>query len=203
MLLTCSPRLKKHIQGGASVFDSISADDLIMAFFPCIYFEAMQMSYYSFDTNNLRKKSVKEKSEIVINRIKERERFYILLHKLVAIANIRGLRLIIENPATPPHYLLFTQNFHKPTFIDNNRMLRGDHFVKPTAYWFFNCEPTHGFSLQKDKQRNIINKCKRGVRAGICSEERSAISPDYARNFICDFIIGKEQIISQKSLFDL
>ena len=33
-------------------------------------------------------------------------------------------------------------------------------------------------------------------------EERSMISPDYARNFICDFVIGKEQPESQLSLFD-
>lgn len=29
------------------------------------------------------------------------------------------------------------------------------------------------------------------------------ISPDYARNFICDFILGKEQEISEKLLFNL
>lgn len=38
-------------------------------------------------------------------------------------------------------------------------------------------------------------------QAGICSEDRSMISPDYARNFICDFILGKEQLGSQLSLF--
>lgn len=194
--------IEKAYSGEASIFDAITTDDLIMAFFPCIYFESMQMPYYSLDTNNLRKKNLSEKHRIVIERIKNREKFYLLLHKLVAIANIRGLRLIIENPATPPHYLLFTQNFPKPTFIDNNRMLRGDYFVKPTAYWFFNCEPTHGFTYQRDKKQKIINKCKSGVKAGICSEERSMISPDYARNFICDFIIGKCQTITQPSLFD-
>lgn len=110
--------------------------------------------------------------------------------------------MIIENPATTPHYLLFTQNFMKPTFIDKNRMRRGDFFVKPTAYWFINCEPTYGLSLQMDKKQKIIAKCKSGAKAGICSEERSMISPDYARNFICDFIIGKEQSISQPQLFD-
>lgn len=31
------------------------------------------------------------------------------------------------------------------------------------------------------------------AHAGICSEERSMIHPDYARNFICDFILGREQ----------
>lgn len=144
-----------------------------------------------------------EKHEIVIDRIKKRERFYILLHKLVAVCNIKSLRLIIENPATQPHYLLFTQNFIKPTFVDNNRMLRGDYFVKPTAYWFVNCERTHGFTEQKDKKKKLIRNCKKSVKAVTCSEERSMISPDYARNFICDFILGIEQQPKQLTLFDL
>ena len=95
-----------------------------------------------------------------------------------------------------------TQNFLKPTFIDKNRMLRGDWFVKPTAYWFFNFEPTYGFTLQNDKEQKIINNCKSAPEAGLCSEERSLISPDYARNFICDFIIGKRQECSQQIEFD-
>lgn len=36
-----------------SIFDNISKDDLIIAFFPCIYFEAMQANYYSMRCNNL------------------------------------------------------------------------------------------------------------------------------------------------------
>lgn len=185
-----------------SIFDRIKKEDLIMSFFPCIYFEAMQMPYYSYNSYNTRKKDVREKHEIVIDRIMKRERFYILLHKLVAVCNIKRLRLIIENPATQPQYLLFAQNFIKPTFIDNNRMLRGDYYVKPTAYWFLGCERTCGLSKQKDKKQKIIKNCKSGVRAGICSEERSMISPDYARNFICDFILGIEQQQKQLSLFD-
>ena len=128
--------------------------------------------------------------------------FLILLYKLCCIVEVRNLRLIIENPATTPQYLLFTQNFVKrPTFIDKDRMQRGDFFKKPTAYWFFNCKPTNGSSIQNDKEQKIIGKCKGGVKAGICSEERSMISPDYARNFICDFILGKKQNISQLTLF--
>lgn len=38
-------------------------------------------------------------------------------------------------------------------------------------------------------------------KAGLCSEARSLISPDYARNFICDFILGREQKISEPRLF--
>ena len=81
-------------------------------------------------------------------------------------------------------------------------MERGDYFQKPTAYWFFNLEPTHGFSVQNDKTQRTILNSKSAKEAGLCSEERSMISPDYARNFICDFILGKQQPELQQSEFD-
>jgi hypothetical protein len=90
---------------------------------------------------------------------------------------------------------------YKPTIIDENRQLRGDYFVKPTGFWFWNCNPTSGFTEQYDKEKKIISKSKSAAQAGICSEERSMISPDYARNFICDFILGKEQVGTQLSMF--
>ena len=37
---------------------------------------------------------------------------------------------------------------------------------------------------------------------GQAAEERSMISPDYARNFICDFILGKPQPEICPTLFD-
>ena len=36
-------------------------------------------------------------------------------------------------------------------------------------------------------------KSRGAEQSGLCSEERSMISPDYARNWICDFVIGKDQ----------
>ena len=89
-----------------------------------------------------------------------------------------------------------------PDVKDTNRMLRGDYFSKPTGYWFFNCSPTHGFTEQCDKKRKKVHDLRSGAEAGLCSEERSMISPDYARNFICDFILGKEQVGSQLDLFN-
>jgi hypothetical protein len=80
-------------------------------------------------------------------------------------------------------------------------MERGDYFRKPTAYWFFNCEPTHGFSRQNDKKQQVVWDKKGAKRAGLCSEERSLISSDYARNWICDFVIGKDQHL-EPVLFD-
>lgn len=38
--------IEKAYDGAASIFNGITKDDLIMAFFPCIYFEAMQANYY-------------------------------------------------------------------------------------------------------------------------------------------------------------
>lgn len=189
-------------EGKPSLFDKIGGGDLIFAFFPCIYFESLQMTYYTNNCNNNRKQG-KAKFDVILDRIDKREKLYKLLYKLIGVVEIKGLRLIIENPATQPHYLMFPQNFYcKPSLIDKNRMLRGDYYIKPTAYWFINCEPTHGRSFQKDKEKKTIMKAKRGKEAGLCSEERSLISPDYARNFICDFVIGREQKHSIKTLFD-
>lgn len=85
-------------------------------------------------------------------------------------------------------------NFLKvPDVVDMNRRQRGDYYQKPTAYWFWNCKPTSGKSYQNDKPKKTIMDSKGASRAGLCSEERSMISPDYARNFICDFILGKTQ----------
>jgi hypothetical protein len=67
-----------------------------------------------------------------------------------------------------------------------------------------NCQPTYGKSYTKPEKKKIVAKSASGIEAGICSEERSLISPDYARNFICDFIIGKVQArISEPLLFDI
>lgn len=193
--------IEKAYDGEASIFDNITSNDLIMAFFPCVHFEAMAMMYYDMSTANIRKMDKSKSYDKVIGKIMRREYFYILLWKLYALCDIRMLRLIIENPATQPHYLLSFQNFIKPTIIDKNRRLRGDYFKKPTAYWFVNCKPTYGNTIQINKNVKNVLCCKRGKEAGICSEERSMISPIYAKNFICDFILGKENEFTQKTLF--
>lgn len=185
-----------------SIFDKITQNDLIIAFFPCIYFETIQQLYYALAKNEFRNKPKTLQIKYAMDRLDKRTEFHKLLYKLLYIAYSRNLRLIIENPATAPNYLITGQNFPTPTIIDKNRMLRGDFFKKPTAYWFFNCEPTYGESYQNDKEQKFINKCKSSPKAGLCSEERSMISSDYARNFICDFILGKVQkTTAQQRLF--
>ena len=178
----------------ASIFDSINpCQDLVIAFFPCIYFETIQQLYFCLAKNDMQKKPKTNQIEYAIDRLEKRTMMHKLLYKLTWLSYKMNFRMIIENPATVPNYLISGQNFPTPTIIDKNRMLRGDFFKKPTAYWFFNCKPTNGFTLQNDKVQKRIQDCKRSKGDGLCSEERSMISPDYARNFICDFIIGKVQ----------
>jgi len=187
--------------GKPSLFDDITKDDLIMAFFPCIYFEAMSMMAFSWGCTNYRKLSIVERTDKIIERERNRTKFYTLLLKFVRVCMDKKIRMIFENPWNEQHFLKQGNFIKNPSFVDNNRMLRGDYFIKPTAYWFFNCEPTYGCTIQNDKKKKTIMSSRGSKKAGLCSEERSMISPDYARNFICDFIIGKEQKNTQLELF--
>ena len=186
--------------GRPSLFDRVGGEDLIIAFFPCIYFCASSQMAMYWGYRNYQKLTEREATEQILARVKNREQFFGLAVKMMTIAKERGLRLIMENPWSEQTYL--KANFVvAPTMVDSNRRLRGDYFEKPTAYWYVNCTPTHGFTEQMDKEKKRVNDCKRGKSAGICSEERSMISPDYARNFICDFILGKEQLGTQLKIF--
>ena len=172
-----------------------------MAFFPCIYFETIQQLFFSLESRNLDKLTITEKIQFALDRLEQRTYFHKILYKLLFVCHDRGLRLIIENPATVPNYLISGQNFPPPTFIDKHRRMRGDWFDKPTAYWFVNCEPTNLESYTHQTEKRTILHRPPGEKAGICSKERSLMSPEYARNFICDFIIGKKQENTQPTLF--
>lgn len=182
------------------MFQLVTKDDLIMAFFPCIYFTCMSQMLMSWTHKNYKKYSTKEKADAILDRSAKREKFFRLAVMFHAVCYQNGLRMIMENPWSEQTFL--KQNFiTNPALVDTNRLLRGDYYVKPTAYWYVNCEPTHGMSLQpRKKGRNICQVEPNGM-PGICNEERSLISPDYARNFICDFVIGREQLGSQMGLF--
>ena len=186
--------------GKPSLFDNITPDDLIMAFFPCIYFSALSQMCFFWGCINYRTKTVHEKTDMILERSKNREKFFALAVKMLATAQERGLRLIMENPWSEQTYL--KANFVlPPALVDMDRTKRGDYFTKPTAYWYINCEPTSGKSYQRNKEHKTHDSTRGSSMAGICSEERSMISPDYARNFICDFILGKPQQHTELTLF--
>lgn len=177
-----------------SIFDFFTKDDLILAFFPCTYFCGHNELFFSGTNYNFRQLTKAEMIDKIIDRARERNNYYIKLLKLCKIVEERGLKMIVENPYNAHHFWRF--NFpYKPAVIDMNRRLRGDYFKKPTQYLFVNCEPAGKVSLQMDKPMEyVMEKC------GI---ERSLISPDYARNFICDHILGIDSGNTQPTLFNL
>ena len=187
-------------EGKPSLFDKITKDDLIVAFFPCIYFSCLSSLWFGLDHHDYKNWDLKRKFDYMLDRSQKRTAFFETLYKFVFICLDRGLRMIMENSWSENHFLKFGY-LKPPTIVDNNRLLRGDCYKKPTAYWFWNCENTYGESYQQPKKVKRIVEGKKHPIAGMCSEERSMISPDYARNFICDFILGKKQTSGQLSLF--
>lgn len=183
--------IRSAYNGKPSLFDNITKDDLIMAFFPCIYFSQQNTTFFDATNINWKYDTTQEKSDKVIERSRQRQMFYETALMMFTVADVRGLRMVVENPWSTVHYL--HNNFpYKPSLIDKDRRRRGDYFSKPTQYWFINCEHTVGYSYQKPTVIKTVNGLT-GHSGSFCDEDRSLISPDYARNFICDFILGKTQ----------
>lgn len=192
-------------EGKPSLFDRITKDDLIMAFFPCIEFSAVAQMWFSEGQRDYRKWDTKRMIDYMLAKSKARSYMFDLLYKFVGVCKIRGIRMIFENPWCLQTYLKTTVFIKRPDVVDKDRTKRGDFRVKPTAYWFWNCEPSHCFSTERP-HREVKNhsQLKKAPKAGLCSEERSMIEPAYAHNFICDFIIGGGQTLvpQQCDMFD-
>jgi len=186
-------------RGGVSVFDDITPDDLIIAFFPCIYFcGSNNPPLFNGSAYHL---PILPTIKHIIKRNRDRAYFYELLMKLCYVVYARGFKMVFENPYDDSMCYLKNNFILKPAVYDKDRSLRGDYFKKPTGFWYVNCEPTYGESLQPNNKTKTVRSLPSGKGDGLCSEERSMISPDYARNFICDFILGKKQNIGQLQLF--
>lgn len=193
-------------EGGGSIFDKITKDDLIMAFFPCIYFCNIAELNQRIGPIGLRNKDLHKLRVWQLEQSMNRQKYYEYALKMTDIVECRGLRMVVENPWHVTNYTHLWW-FNKPSIIDYDRTRRGDYFIKPTAYWFVGCNPTHGETISNCKESDRIHltngtsgnkwkhkdvKLARPSHArGTCSEERSIMSPVYARNFICDFILGK------------
>jgi hypothetical protein len=177
------------VENKPSIFDSISQDDLILAFFPCIRFENQIMLLFRGQNHGQRNWSLEQKMLYDMNLLDELNTMYKYVNYLFLICIRRGLKLVMENPYSEEHFLR-RYWCYLPAIIDRDRRENGDYFKKPTAYWFLNCEPQHGYTLQPRRDTKTVLDAKPNAKAGICSKERSEIAPEYAYNFICDQILG-------------
>lgn len=185
------------MRGGQSIFDKISQDDLIMAFFPCVRFENQIMLHFRGQSNGMQKWSLKKKMLNCMRLQKELTEMYTLVNKMFIVCMDRGLKLIMENPYSEEHYLR-RYWCYQPSVIDLDRRERGDYFKKPTQYWFLNCEPSNNFIFEtpnynavdcKDAIRTITKATYEKMGAKNMKVARSMIHPDYANRFIREFIL--------------
>lgn len=166
-----------------SIFDKMTSDDIIMAFFPCTRFESQVQLWMRGDSYSQRGWSEKKKLEYSMKLFNECNENYQIISKLVMIALDRNLELIIENPYNKAS-ILYQFWSVRPNEIDLNRHENGDYFKKPTMYYFINCNPHINLTFEGKELKAIKH-----ITTTCNKVERSMISPDYARHFIKEKIL--------------
>lgn len=181
--------IEKAYDGNNSIFDNISKEDMILAFFPCTRFENQIQLSFRGTMKSLVNWSDEQKLEYDLKLHDELTHLYNLVTKLAIVCIRKQIPLIIENPYSTTHYLV--KYWALPyAILDSDRSKNGDYFKKPTQYWFINCEPQNNFvfePLEFVQRKKITAKVSQG---GVSSQiERSAIHPQYANRFIREYIL--------------
>ena len=174
-----------------SIFNNISQDDMILAFFPCIRFEDQIQMCFRGTAYQCKSMTDEQKLEYDLKLHDELTHLYNLVTKLAIICLRKKIPLIIENPYSTTHYLV--KYWAIPyTILDDDRSRNGDYYKKPTQYWFINCKPKNNFIFEPlvlvSKQRVEHTK-----KVGNIDHQkmRSMIHPQYANRFIREFILDK------------
>lgn len=161
-----------------------------MAFFPCVRFEdqiIMSMKGRNHGMKNWSQERIIENSIRLNNELNY---MFKLISEMVLVCLKKGLRLVIENPYSPQHYLTRYWCL-KPKLIDYDRTERGDWFEKPTQYWFINCEPKNNLVFEAQHIRPLMKVNEQGHSGD--NSKRSMISPQYANRFIKEFLIERNE----------
>lgn len=179
--------------GGESIFDGIGEDDIIFAFFPCTRFECQITLNFRGEAFRQANWTESQKLEYSMQLHNELHRNYRLISELALIAINRGLKLIIENPYTPPHYLT-TYWCIKPKLVDGDRTRNGDYMKKPTQFFFINCEPENNILMEPIEY--VEKRSHEGMKMNddgfSRQEKRSMLHPQYANRFIRQFILNSD-----------
>ncbi len=170
-----------------SIFDKITSNDLIFAFFPCTRFETQVLLNFRGDNKGMQKWSDTKRLEYDLKLQEELNLNYNIITKLVLVCLKRNIKLVIENPYSTQHYLIQRWAL-KPKVIIQNRREYGDYYIKPTMFYFVNFEPSNNFIFEARVQhpKKVISKVNNQV-------ERSLISKDFANRFIREFILKGDE----------
>ena len=165
-----------------TVFDKFKENDIVLAFFPCIRFEAQILLNFRGENSGFKNWSLEKKLNYDLKLHEELNENYSLITKMVLICLRKNIKLMIENPYTEQHYLTRYWCL-KPTIIDKDRRKNGDNFMKPTQYFFINFEPYNNFIFEPLflVENKNVNDCS--------TVERSMINSQYANRFIRTYLI--------------
>lgn len=185
--------IQKAYEGWESIFDQmVGGVDVIMAFFPCTRFEAKVPLSFRGESPQQKNWNDLKKLQYSMKLHGELHELYEKLCELTVVAEQKGLRMVIENPFTQPHYLT-TYWCIKPSVIDKDRTNDGDYFKKPTQYFFIGFEPS--FNIVMEPLDVVKTRTIAGCRATETTSrqvERSMMHPQYARRFIKKYILPNE-----------
>ena len=184
--------------GKESIFDRITKDDLILAFFPCTRFETKIIQWMRGDTYSQKNWDDEKKLEYSMKLHGEMDMMYQLISKMVIVCLKRQLRLVIENPKSIPHHLTDYWCL-KPAIIDKDRRKNGDYYKKPTQYWFINCKPKNNLVFEALDYVPQI-KSERVVKDDFGLDRttaRSMIHPQYANRFIRQYLIDEVHYVTK------
>lgn len=130
--------IEQAFTGKASIFQHISTNDLIFAFFPCTRFSCRVQLNARCEMPQGRNWNDSKKLAYSKRMVEEINKNYDLLCKLCMVAWSYRFKLIIENPYTQPNFL--SQYFPlKPNIIDVDRTMRGDVYKKTTRTLLAQC----------------------------------------------------------------
>lgn len=184
--------IQKAYEGWESIFDKMGGSDIIMAFFPCTRFEAKVPLLFRGESSQQKNWNELKKLQYSMQLHGELHNLYEKLCELTVVAERKGLRMVIENQFTQPHYLT-TYWCIKPSVIDKDRTNDGDYCKKPTQYFFIGFEPSFNIVMEPldvVKTRTIA-RCK-ATETTSRQVERSMMHPQYARRFIKKYILPNE-----------
>lgn len=193
--------IEKAYEDKPSIFDDISEDDLIFAFFPCIRFENQIMLFFRGQASQQKKWTLEEKMRYDMDLLDEVNSMYKYVNHLFITCIRRNIKLIMENPYSKEHFLR-RYWCYSPSIIDKDRRENGDYFAKPTQYWFLNCTPKDNLVIESITYNAITSKKGNGdswanrrksdyqkTGAKNIKTARSMIHPQYARRFILQYIL--------------
>lgn len=181
------------VNGGVynTIFSQMTKEnDFILAFFPCTHFYGLNQFQYKLLIAGKKRTLDKKAITRLIKRNNERTQYFNLYMMLCFICQSKGLKCIIENPASCSGNHSFLELFSPIPigYRETNRQKWGDYFRKPTNYFAINFEMIESYveptPCRKEEKKTILDSVF-GMSA------RSMISSLYAENFYKRFLKEK------------